>query len=332
MKKLKVVIKVVGVVGLFWFVLPGFQNPSAQTPIPHYETRMIDSKAFRQMHAIRFILESAVGASFISELKAPSSLEELLHSPYMPVLSEKILNPYTGKPIEIVPSLWKEKKEFIEYLGNKVPLPEIPLTHLGNLSSLVFKGEERFVIFFYTEPYEIDSNKRIGLYFPISTKPIKPLEKNVIPGSLMGYAAKRRLFEHYNGEDFFTKMGEPEKRLFSVCWYIRGLMNNAERILKHFPTSFEELKTDALDALYYPGIVNAYTLEPIQDVSYYNPSPGNFTYAYFAATNVVGFSHFPLEAYPICYDSKGSYIREPSIFQVEDVLQGKFEGYTIILH
>jgi len=262
------------------------------------------------------------------ELGFFTSPEEFLQSPYLPILPEDLINPYTGKPVEAVPGIWKNKDEFLEYFKGTSPPPVVPPDRLGNLAYTDYGG--KFLVELYTEPFlSLDGKPRISLYF-FEGKEKRNLAK-LSPQTRDARQRYEKMFEKNKGPGYLFTMKDADKRLFSICMYLGKFVSllteppgSLTAPTDHFLT-LEELSRKF--PLLIPNIKNPYTNQPIQEVSFYNPSPGNFTIVFRANE----YDNTILSSEPICYDEENHYI-VPRDFIVLSLLNGEeVGGHKLIL-
>lgn len=318
MRNWKKIMRMVVVAGLVWLWVDALQSHPTSLPessLPRVGSGEPKTITFEQMERIVLVLESTLTPYRLIELRFPASPEEMLHSPYLPVAHQDLINPYSGKPIEVVQGLWKTEREFVDYFKGIRSPPEVPRSHLGNLAFTDFGN--RYLVELYTEPYLYRDKVRISLYFFIG--------KNRI--DLKDYPTLRMTRENYeklNGPDFFTRMKDTDKRLFSICGYLFQFIGSFKSPLNHFITLKEWQKNAPR---LYVDIKNPYTNLPVEEVSYFNPSPGNFTLIFVA--NVYDNTFLPPDL--LCYDDRGGYMHHANI-NIEDPTEEEKKGYRVILH
>lgn len=252
------------------------------------------SLLYRRFYANNLALFHSIYFFAMGERRLPSSFEELVNSVYFPVISTEFVNPYTGKPVQNIP---KPKIEKREINGHKslVVIDKNPADVLGNLTfEINMEGIK------YTWYFQLDGESGI----------IRAIEENSktrrlipTPGSLLAGVA-----EDVEKNVKPSQLSLEDRRLYYRCEYIRFLVGNALYYGFKIPLSWEELKATGIVL----DVKNPYTGQPIQDVSYYSPSPGNFTYIGIFEPNDL--SHFSL-ALPICYNRE-----KKSIDPIADIL------------
>lgn len=316
----------IGIFGLWIALSEETPQPPSPPPLPREDSRDPKIHALFQMKRIHNVLTTALTAKMYIELSRFSSPEEYLQSPYLAVLPQDLINPYTGKPVRAVPGIWKDEKEFRKYFIGAPP-PTVPLERLGNLAFTDFGS--RFLVELYTEPYLLDGKTRISLYFYVGKGKISLAKMS--PETRDSRQRYEKMYEKTKGSGFFSRMNDTDKRLFSISMYLDQFISTLAEppgLLTTPPDyllTLEELQTRF--PLLHPNVKNPYTNQPIQFVSYYNPSPGNCTIIFLAneMDNTIVGSDL------LCYDEQSRYIAHWSFF-AEDMLNGqKVGGYKLIL-
>ncbi|MHA2610763.1 MAG: hypothetical protein V2G48_07935 [bacterium JZ-2024 1] len=202
-----------------------------------------------------------------AEGRLPDSAEELMRSPYFPTEPEHLINPYTGKPVELVqePSVgnirWKKGREYSPRTGK-------------------MEDYAGFDIFYY-HPNEKEKIIR-ELYAVVSTEHFSSVAH-----------------DQYQ-KDLLPLSSEIEKKIWWRCHILRSAVGSLEFYLGYVPRSYEIVKK--FDWIFpWDSLTNVYTGQPMQDVSYSNPSPGDFTYSGFTHPKLGGEIHHFL---PICYNDQ----------------------------
>lgn len=242
----------------------------------------------RKTLANRHLLWAALVNFKYGEGRMPETYSELLHSLYFPVPPEAFINPYTGKPVEIVtkPSLGN-----FDWDKHTDDPPAI-----GMCSYIDPSGE----------------GKRIERG-QCAYSGMENVERDHV-----------KLFQ-----TIIAPLNEKQKKVFWMCHALTNLIMTSSTYLGYVPTSWEEQKE--LDWLInWEMWKNVYTRQTLRDVSYWNPSPGDFTYSGFLNEERNSIQ----EPLFICYDENRKPIH-PSHFirpESKDFAERFIELPDLIIH
>jgi len=302
-------IVIVGALGLqvFSSISSGSQPDFKQTPIwKAYFDLPAKSLLYRRYIANYKALWHSAGFFAMGEKRLPRSFEELVNSVYFPVSPSEFLNPYTGKPVQNIP---EPKMDIREVNGVKSPvvIDKNVTDVLGNLTFKANPEEVHLIMYF-----QLDGEEGVirGDEHHWKAKTLIPT-----PGSpLAGVAEDTGKFVKP------STLTPEDRRLYYRCEYIRLLVGSAQFYGFKTPLSWEELKATGIVL----DIKNPYTEQPIQDVSYYSPSPGNFTYIIFDYNNPT--ESESLTAHPICFNRELKSVNPLADMILKQHLQWEAEG------
>jgi len=289
---------------IFWAVIVLYfvqaESPSAvswsQPLKPEYQKK-IESLlklpvAVTKTRANTEIIGSALLSFTLGTGRLPDSPQELFQSVYFPIAVDDFINPYTGKPVAIV-----EKPSLGDYIWIK--------RVVNGRKEVAFEG--------FIDPTGDG--------------------KKILPGPSIGLAEsdmlpRKSVTELYQRET--ALYNEQERKVFWMCHNLTQLIGTAKNYLGYIPASYKEFMQ--LDWLYNPAMwKNIYTGQPIQDVSYFNPQPGDFTYA-----GLLGEDGNITSPFPVCYNDKKEIVFPTSgdRYLLQQLLQAEKEtGQSgILLH
>lgn len=227
------------------------------------------------------VLEQALMRMYIYELRFPTTFQELLHSPYMPVLPQDFINPYTGTPVKEVqgePAAGDVKYTF-DIEGPTIGIYlKVPAVDPDGRFSTRSPGELYY--------YPLHSMKR---YAEIVKKTI-PLRER----------------------EFYIKLAsgwpDEKKRIEAFCSGVEHLLSNAPYFYgkEVLNWTWEELRR-RLDWMMNLRVRNPYTGEWIKPVDPRTPGPGDFSVIYdvYQESSMPGIVNY--RGYALCtgYDKEG---------------------------
>lgn len=265
-------------------------NYIKQSVITFYEGA---GKEYRQAEGNLGVLNLALTQMYFREYRFPSSYQELVNSPYMVVLPEDFVNPYTGS--------------FVQENSGEPAAGDV---------KFISTPEEVYVTMFLNAP-PVELPEGVGIQ-----------GLGISPGISQGTLVQRRTINVVElAEDPTRKESEkwrkftieqssrwpPErKRFITFCRGISELMNNASFLygIRAMNWNWEEFLR-RMEWHLNLRVRNPYTGEWIKPVDPRNPSPGNFSVIYKWREDSFG----NLRVHTSCtvYDSKGKPIFDPRL-------------------
>lgn len=261
---------------------------------------------FKRNFANNLAIMDALYGFVVVEKRFPTDAEELLNSPYLVVNRDELVNPYTFRPLQVL-----SREEVGEV---RLDTPVDP-SLLGNMLFESIVGGGVLLYFFQERTVEGSPPGEVGAaQYSISQR---EAEKYFWTSSTFMGESQPSLSDRVRA--LLSSADRADKRLFSICRYIAGLMLSVTDFGFDLPRTWTDLQATGVVL----PLKNPYTGLPIQDVSRDHPTPGDFTYVGIVMSNTPTKFH---DALPLCYDRSGKPVRSDWAKRVDNFLNMEREG------